>query len=305
MTAQSVLDQFSVAYKGIVPATQVLLLNRADILIERKLKRRRKDIYVALTENDWGIDLDAGVVWIDECRYLDAPATTLGSTAGSKLTETSQDELSEEDGDWRANGPDSPCKFYRSADQVGGRIEFDCPLEASTLTVSAATNASPIAVTSSAAHGLSDGDRVDIRNALGNTAANGQWYANVTGTTTFELYEDEDLTEASTGNGVYTSGGLINCEGSPMLKLYTVWHEALTSGSNMPDDNGITDLYAACMKWLWASDRHLDERDTHKQTFEDMIAEHAVLVGGRAGRKQPQINIVKQRPIGHVERTRW
>lgn len=59
-----------------------------------------------------------------------------------------------------------------------------------------ATNATPIVVTTSAAHGLSNGQLVTIAGVSGNTAANGSWtIANVTATT-FELV-------GSVGNGVY------------------------------------------------------------------------------------------------------
>jgi hypothetical protein len=65
--------------------------------------------------------------------------------------------------------------------------------------VSAATNASPIAVTT-ATHGLTTGDTVYISGVTGNTAANGQWQVTVTGGTTFTL-------DGSTGNGTYGTGG--------------------------------------------------------------------------------------------------
>jgi hypothetical protein len=72
-----------------------------------------------------------------------------------------------------------------------------------TLNVTAATNASPIVVTTSGSnHGLSNGDQVTIQNAAGNTAANGTWTIANRTATTFELV-------GSTGNGEYTSGGII------------------------------------------------------------------------------------------------
>lgn len=71
--------------------------------------------------------------------------------------------------------------------------------------VSAATNASPIVVTSNS-HGLSNGDTVYIENVGGNTAANDiQTVAGVT-TNTFQL-------SGTTGNGTYTSGGTIAKQG--------------------------------------------------------------------------------------------
>lgn len=74
------------------------------------------------------------------------------------------------------------------------------------LTVSGATNATPIVITTSAAHGLATGQIVGISGVLGNTAANGQFAITVTGANTFSL-------TSSVGNGVYSSGGLITVPG--------------------------------------------------------------------------------------------
>lgn len=68
--------------------------------------------------------------------------------------------------------------------------------------VSGATNASPIVVTTSAAHGLRTGDKVDIFAVLGNTAANGTWIVTVLSSTTFSL-------NGSTGNAAYTTSGVV------------------------------------------------------------------------------------------------
>ncbi len=78
-------------------------------------------------------------------------------------------------------------------------------------TITAATNASPIAVTS-VAHGLSTGTRVTITGALGNTAANGTFTITKTGADTFTL-------DSSTGNGAWTSGGTWNVTGLYQVEL--------------------------------------------------------------------------------------
>jgi hypothetical protein len=70
---------------------------------------------------------------------------------------------------------------------------------AGTGTITGATNASPISITSNG-HARITGDQVQITGVLGNTAANGTWTVTVTGTNTFTL-------NGSTGNGAYTSGG--------------------------------------------------------------------------------------------------
>lgn len=66
--------------------------------------------------------------------------------------------------------------------------------------ITGATNASPIVITTHAAHGLSTGDRVLIFGVGGNTAADGEHVITVLAATTFEL-------DGSTGNAAYTSGG--------------------------------------------------------------------------------------------------
>lgn len=68
-------------------------------------------------------------------------------------------------------------------------------------TVTAATNATPIAITGTA-HGLTTGDRVRVAGVQGNTAANGTFTVTVTSTTAFTL-------DGSSGNGAYTGGGYV------------------------------------------------------------------------------------------------
>lgn len=67
------------------------------------------------------------------------------------------------------------------------------------IAISAATNASPIAITATA-HGLETGDIVQIESVGGNTAANGQWVITKTSNDAFTLNN-------SKGNANYTSGG--------------------------------------------------------------------------------------------------
>lgn len=66
-------------------------------------------------------------------------------------------------------------------------------------TVTGATNASPIVITS-ANHKLTTGMKVTIESVGGNTAANGTWTITRIDANTFSL-------DTSTGNGAYTSGG--------------------------------------------------------------------------------------------------
>lgn len=94
--------------------------------------------------------------------------------------------------------------FLDSGEEVYGRLTY------SSGTISGATNATPIVVTTNAAHGLVSGQPVTISGVVGNTAANGTFYVNVLTTTTFALYSNAGLTIPVIGNGVYSSGGTLN-----------------------------------------------------------------------------------------------
>ena len=65
-------------------------------------------------------------------------------------------------------------------------------------TISGATNAGPIVITSNN-HGLTTGQRVAVAGVLGNTAANGTWTITVVSANTFSL-------NGSTGNAAYVNG---------------------------------------------------------------------------------------------------
>jgi hypothetical protein len=77
--------------------------------------------------------------------------------------------------------------------------------DGTTLTVTGATNASPIVITTSASHKLMTGQRVVVSSVGGNTAANGTWTITALSDTTFSL-------TGSTGSGAYTSGGSVVLE---------------------------------------------------------------------------------------------
>ncbi len=72
-----------------------------------------------------------------------------------------------------------------------------------------------------------------IAGVLGNTATNGTWTITVTGATTFTL-------NASTGNGAYTSGGLVvttttfSLEGTTGNGAYLSGGAVGDSGSTIP-----------------------------------------------------------------------
>jgi len=68
-------------------------------------------------------------------------------------------------------------------------------------TISGATNASPIVITTSAAHGYETGDSIFQGGVVGNTEANGTFTITKLSTTTYSL-------DDTTGNAAYVSGGI-------------------------------------------------------------------------------------------------
>lgn len=80
------------------------------------------------------------------------------------------------------------------------------------LSVTGATNASPIVITA-ASHGLTDRQPVTISGVTGNTAANGTFYVKVLTANTFALYTDNMLTSAVTANANYIGGGVVAAAG--------------------------------------------------------------------------------------------
>lgn len=75
--------------------------------------------------------------------------------------------------------------------------DFTLTTDAGSWTANAATNASPIQITTSAANNLVTGQTVTINGATGNTAANGTWVVTVINSTQFTL-------NGSTGNGTFS-----------------------------------------------------------------------------------------------------
>jgi hypothetical protein len=100
--------------------------------------------------------------------------------------------------------------YLRYVDRLGNVSNLS-PISAvyaasgSTGSVSGATNATPIVITTSAAHGLINGATVKIEGVGGNTSANNTWTITVLSSTTFSL-DDSSGTASYTGGGTWTSG---------------------------------------------------------------------------------------------------
>jgi Ubiquitin-activating enzyme E1 FCCH domain len=92
-----------------------------------------------------------------------------------------------------------------SSNHINAFNEHDCGTggaHGSTVSISGATNATPIVIQTSTAHGLTSNDLVTISSVGGNTNANGNWQITVVDSTHFDLI-------GSVGNSAYTSGGTV------------------------------------------------------------------------------------------------
>lgn len=302
VTVATIKRDFGRRFKGADDAFFLRLLNQADTLIVRHFKIRKKTLFLAITEDSALISLDSRAVWIEACRWANAPAGTQGQLGGYTLAESNIDQKDTEGWDWRANAPGPPSEFMITADETGGQIQLDNPSQYTTLVVAAATNASPIAVTFNRAHGLSDGNRVDIRNGLVNTAVNGDFYINVTGSTTGELYSDSALTIPVAGNGIYTASSAIAlATNSPWLQVFTIWHVEMDANSSLPDVPLYPDIYIDLICFLYAKAHELQYAPQYKELFENMVSEQFFLTQQRGGRKPMRIRVVNQRGCRSVK----
>lgn len=77
------------------------------------------------------------------------------------------------------------------------------------LTISAASNTTPIVIKTNKKSSLRTGEQVSIQNVLGNLAANGTYYIKSLNYYEYELYSDVYLQNGVAGTGTYVSGGII------------------------------------------------------------------------------------------------
>jgi hypothetical protein len=122
------------------------------------------------------------------------------------------------------------------------------------LSVSGATNATPIVVTLGAGHGLVNGDRIHVSGITGNTAANGEWTLNFTGANTAQLL-------GSKGNGTYGGTPVVNviCDVTPFQanhRVAAIVGAGLTAGTieieGHPGDESSAGVLDTA-KWVKAS----------------------------------------------------
>lgn len=109
---------------------------------------------------------------------------------------------------------------------------------ASVATITGATQADPVVITTSASHGFVDGTEIQITDVVGMTQLNGNtYYVDVLTSTTFALYSNVELSASvdGAGFGAYSSGGeaaAATTAGAPIDASYIV----VSAEGGLPND---------------------------------------------------------------------
>lgn len=94
------------------------------------------------------------------------------------------------------------------------------------VTIAAATQANPVVVTTTAAHGFTTGDSVYIATATGMVGINGQWDVTVLNATTFELdgLDGTAFPAYNVGTGTAMAMSAVNVALMPYVRNAMAWH---------------------------------------------------------------------------------
>lgn len=139
-----------------------------------------------------------------------------------------------------------PLAYYYPGDEnsqtvlnlTAGDMTIDLSFQYPGFAVSAASNTSPINVTT-AANTFITGQKVTINSVVGNTATNGTFFVNVLSATNFELFTDSGLTIPVAGNGTYVSGG------TARLAYTATWEREVMDFANIPFQTPITPWFVS------------------------------------------------------------
>lgn len=124
---------------------------------------------------------------------------------------------------WRVDGKIATLTYEREQNVIGwGRHEMGGSFISATASISGATQAKPVVITTSAAHGLADGDDISIASVGGMTELNGNRYVVSNAlSTTFELHDANGEDVDGTGFTAYTSGGTVSHHTAPVVESIT------------------------------------------------------------------------------------
>lgn len=289
--ASDVIQDFRYTFPDCSSADALGILKEADEELSSFLSIRLSDLYFAVTNGSPFVTIADTISRVEHVEIvypnLDRAVLEAQSESGMEFFV----------GGWRSV-TGVPSAFMSTQDSAAGpQIGLYPVPNFTTISVTGATNATPIVITTNSAHGLSDGSQVGIQNVTGNTAANGFFYAKVTGysATTFALYSDLGLTSAVAGSGAYVSGGIISTMTKPFLCARVASKEAnMTTGTVFRYAPAIRRLYASCMRFIWATKRHTDLVATMKAQYDEALNTQTVMTYKKAVDTPVSIQVFRQ-----------
>lgn len=224
----AVIDEIRRKAPSLARTVAVLDLQRIINELDRQFWLTRDEQIIPFVANQARYTVDVSVlrVWDADVQYgnKNAPHLRQKSIRTFDQSESIQSRL-------LTTG--SPEIIYLDPQPDGDRQVAFYPVPANTsLTLTGATNASPVVATSLTAHNLSDSYQVFIAGVLGNLAANGSFYADVLSSTTFALYSDSALTLPVAGTGAYTSGGVLATSALPFGRLHVSRKVTVSDSTN-------------------------------------------------------------------------
>lgn len=290
-TAQDVVNEFLRVHPEAGSDRALQYLNEIDEIILQAIPLRRSFVDLALVSGTYEYDLDETIL-----RVWGAQLYT-SATEFRKLAGTNIDRLDLDTPNWRGNGAGDVLKWYETASMTSGQIGFTPAPDASTLIVATASNATPIVITTTAAHGLTDGTAVLISGVSGNAPANALSYAKSTGATTFEIYSDAELTSGVAGTGAGT-GGMVAATGSPKISLECSQRVAIVLSPDptpLPTTPEYKPLYRMGMSALFMLDDRVEGGAERMAEFEKMLGAQAQVKMERQAHEHPEITTFKRR----------
>lgn len=299
MTPNELITRFRRRYSQCDQTTALQLVNdiEEEILFSIPLRKSERAIALSAGVQHYVLSETDVRVWNVQC--VRGPAMGDRST----LKEASVETWDAEHPGWRDSNPEWSSEYALDIRQRGsvaqGNLVLLRPSPLSSLSVSGATNATPIVVTTSTAHGLSDGDPVLVKGVVGNEATNGRGFAKVSSysTTTFGLYADANLSESKIGSGTYSSGGIVITTSHPGLLLDVTERVAYSGTETLPLTPMLRDLYVDGMCRLYAKERDKSSFAYWDGIFSARLAEQQRMVVSRPVGVHPHVQPrVKQRP---------
>lgn len=159
-----------------------------------------------------------------------------------------------------------PMTYIGDPSQTGGLLPI------SAVAVSAATNTSPIVVTTNSPHTLSSGNIVLIAGVQGNTAAIGKWTVTVVDSTHFQL-------NGSSGSGTYTTGGTV----TPSYP-WSSWSVNKAGGSGRVNSASCSTVSTPSPGGLQCTFQATDDTCGLNNCIQDLAFQIQAQVGQNAGR---------------------